>query len=144
MSRVRRSIALAALALFFGTAGCGHFRRVGECRRLAARVNGALEEISSTYDAGGATAPTYRDVAGRYERLAKDVESFAKEDDAFGRTLREYSSFFRDTAHVLTALADAMDHRDPGTIARIRHEMANNIRRDKTLAARVEGACEAP
>ena len=124
--------------------GCGYFRKVGECRSLARRVNGALDEIAAAYDAGGATAATYADLAGRYERLARDVETFAKKDEPLDRTLKEYSQAFQETARSLRMLADAVEKNDPIVASRTRREMGNLTRRDRTLVARIDGLCAEP
>ncbi len=137
-------LALTALVALCLLSGCGYFRRVGECRRLAGRVNGTLDEIAAAHDAGGATAATYRDLADRYERLARDVEGFSQRDDALGRTLKEYSLAFQETARSLRTLADATDKQDPIAASRLRREMGNLARRDKTLVARVDGLCAEP
>ncbi|MBK9000624.1 MAG: hypothetical protein IPM35_33295 [Myxococcales bacterium] len=133
--------ALLALSLL---SGCGYFRRVGECRRLAVRVNTALDEIAAAHDAGGATPESHRDLASRYEVLAGDVESSSRRDDALGKTLKEYSLAFTETARSLRALADAMDKQDPIAASRLRREMGNLARRDKTLVARIDGLCAEP
>lgn len=136
--------AVVLLALLCLTSGCGYFRRVGECRRLAARVNGTLDEIAMAYDAGGATAATYADLAGRYERLARDVETFAKTDEPLDKTLKEYSQAFQETARSLRMLAEALEKNDPIVASRTRREMGNLTRRDKTLVARIDGLCAEP
>jgi len=133
--------ALLALSLL---SGCGYFRRVGECRRLAVRVNGALGEIAAAHDAGGATPASHRELAGRYERLARDVEAHSKGDDALGRTLKEYSLAFDETARSLRTLADAMEKQDPIAASSLRREMGNLARRDKTLVTRIDGLCAEP
>jgi hypothetical protein len=138
---MRPSARLLLLSSAMVLVGCGHFRRVGECRRLAERVNGALDEISAMHDAGGATALSYRDIASRYERLGHDVEGFARADDGFSRTIHEYSAFFADTARVLLALSDALDRSDEPATARARKDLAALLRRDKALAARIDAAC---
>lgn len=135
------AVALLALTLL---GGCGYFRRVGECRRLARHVNGALDQISATHDAGAATSATYSDLAERYERLARDIDGFAKTDDALGRTLKEYAQSCQETARSLRTLAQALDKPDPIAAARVRREMGNFVRRDKVLTARIEGLCSEP
>lgn len=136
---------VAALVVLLSLAsGCGYFRRIGECRRMAAQVNGALDEIAAAHDAGGATAATYSDLAARYERLATDVEAHAKGDDALGRTLREYSQSFQETARSLRMLSAALEKNDPVAAGRMRREMGNLARRDRTLVARIDGLCAEP
>jgi hypothetical protein len=124
--------------------GCGHFRRVAECRRLADHVNGALDEIAATQDAGGVTAASYRDIADRYDKLGSDVLSFAHEDDSLGRALKEYGAFYKDTARTLRLLADVTEHRDLVAAVRVRRDAGNMMRRDRSLAARVDALCSEP
>lgn len=124
--------------------GCGHFRKVSDCRRLAAQVNRALAEISAARDAGGADAETYRDLSARYERLALDVETSVRTDDARGKTLREYSQTFRETSRALTALAVASENQDAVSIPRLQRELGTLARRDKTLVSRLDALCAEP
>lgn len=140
--RLRRL--LPPLLALVTACGCGHFRRVGECKRLATRVNATLEEIAGVHDAGAASPETYTDLANRYDRLAAEVLAFAKSDSALDRTLKEYAAAFQETSKALRALADAMDKRDPILASKSRREMGNLTRRDKALAARVDGLCSEP
>lgn len=140
-----RPCALACLLLSLCVvSGCGYFRKVGDCRRLAAQVNRALDDIAAAHDAGGATAATQRDLVGRYERLAQDVEAAAKSDDALGKTLREYSQGFAETSRTLRALADATDQNDATATTRLKRELGTLARRDKTLVSRLDAICAEP
>jgi hypothetical protein len=137
-------ITLAALLALVVGAGCAYFSRVGECRRLAVRVNGALDEIAAVHDAGGATAATYLDMADRYARLAGEVKGFSGRDDPLGKTLVEYSQAFEETSRSLRALAQALEKQDTTAAARVRRELVSHTRRDRTLVARVDGLCREP
>jgi len=134
-------LALVALGLL---SGCGYFRRVGECRRLAARVNGNLDEIAAAHDAGGATEATYRDLADRYDRLARDVDGFARGDAPLDKTLKEYAQAFQETARSLRALSDAIEKQDPLAAGRLRRDINNFARRDRTLVTRLDALCAEP
>lgn len=138
-----RALACLVFSLFV-VSGCGYFRKVGDCRRIAARVNRTLDEIAAAHDAGGPTAATYRDLAGRYERLSQDVEAAAKSDDALGKTLREYSQGFIETSRSLKALADATDQNDATASTRLKRELGTLARRDKTLVNRLDAICAEP
>jgi hypothetical protein len=126
------------------TSSCRRIARVAECRKLAAHVNGALDEISQAQDAGGADSATYRGLAERYEKLARSLDAFAKTDDAYGRSVKEYGSFLQETAAMLRILAEAHDRRDLNGIIKVRRDLGNLVRRDKTAIAHIDAACATP
>lgn len=139
---VLRWLAMGGFVLWL--TGCGFFKRVSECRRLAQDVNGALDSISEARDAGGDTAATYRDVAVRYEQLSKQVGAFSTGSTALARNLQEYSAFFSETSRTVQSLAAALEKNDAVSVGRLRRDMANLARREKTLVARIDGACSGP
>jgi hypothetical protein len=138
-------IAFALLTLLLLCAsGCRRMARVAECRRLETRVNGALDEISRAQDAGNADSATYRGLADRYDKLARDVDGFAKTDDAYGRSVKEYGGFLQETAATLRLLAEAHDRHDLVSIMKVRRDLGNFVRRDKTAVAHIDTACATP
>ena len=139
-----RYVVLAAVFALATTSGCGHFRRVARCRRLADHVNQTLDSIAAQNASNGASGASYRAIATRYEQLGREMEGFATEDDNLGRALKDYDAFFQDTGRTLRLLADALDRRDLAGAARIRRDAGTLMRRDRTLAARVDAACAEP
>jgi hypothetical protein len=135
---------VVVLCLAGAVAGCGYFRRVGECRKLAAHVNTALDGIQEARDAGGESAEAYRDIADRYERLSKEVAAFAGGKEPLDRSIQEYSVVFSDAARATRNLSKALEARNAAEAARIRRDLGLVSRREKTLVARIEGTCGSP
>jgi len=135
---------VVALSLVAGATGCGYFHRVGECRKLAAHVNAALDGIAEARDAGGESAEAYRDVADRYDRLSKEVAAFASGKEPLDRSIQEYSVVFADAARATRNLSRAIEGHNTAEVARIRRELGLVSRREKTLVARIEGTCGSP
>jgi hypothetical protein len=121
--------------------GCSRISRTSECRQLAGKVNESLDAIDGELDASTGNPPLLRDIAGRYDRLAKDVDSFVRKDDNHGRALREYANLFRDASRQLGELASALDRHDVTAANKVRRDLAAITRRDKALVARIEAAC---
>lgn len=142
VGRLTRSLAICSIAA--ALAGCGYVKRVGECRRLAADVNAALDAIAQARDAGGDTPETHRDVATRYEQLSERVSGTPTENMALARNLEEYSAFLKETARTLRALGLALDKNDAVSAGRHRRDLGNLVRREKSLVARIDGACTGP
>lgn len=132
---------LGAVALL---SGCGYVQRVSQCRRLVDHVNAALDEIARVQAQGPAAPATYRDVADRYEKLGKELEGIAGGNDALGRTVKEYSTLFQDTAHTTRTLAQMMEKNEAAAVARLGRELGNHGRREKTLVARIDATCHGP
>ena len=139
-----RHVVLALICVLATTPGCGHFRRVARCRRLADHVNQTLDSIAAQNASNGVSAASYRAIATRYEQLGRDVETFSSDDDNLGRALKDYDAFFQDTGRTLRVLADALDRKDMAGAARIRRDAGTLMRRDRSLAARVDAACSEP
>jgi hypothetical protein len=83
-------------------------------------------------------------LADRYDKLARELDTFSKTDDAYGHSVKEYGTFLQETSAMLRLLADAHDRRDIGAIVKVRRDLSNLVRRDKVAASHIEVACATP
>ncbi len=140
---VRASVLLCVIAAL-AVSGCGRIERTRQCMQLIARVNGALEEIAARQDAGSMGPEAEREIATRYERLAADLETLSFDTPGLGKAVTEYRDVLGEAARLVRRAADARERSDAANVSLARRELANILRREKMLTARIDSTCQSP
>jgi hypothetical protein len=133
-------VALIALVALIAT-GCSRINRTRECTRLARTVNAALEEIEGLQQTSPNRPTTLRQVASRYDKLAKELNVLAFRDEQTKRDVVEYGKLFVETANLVGMAADAAERKDDPALVRARLELERLLRREKMQTMKIGNAC---
>ena len=122
-------------------AACGRVDRARECQALVATVNPALDAIERRQDAGVGGVPALLEIAARYERLAFYVGRLRFSSEELRRDAGQYAEVFSQTAKSTRTVAAALGRGDINQLARARGELGTIVRREKSVARRIERQC---
>lgn len=126
-----------ALALALALTGCGKFREVSACRRVAREINTAIDDIEPL---SRAKPVDVRRIAQRYAVLAKALAPNAVGATALSAAVRDYLAVIQGTEAALRA--PPPPGQDAATSPEPRHELDRLVRRERTVVSRIEAECQ--
>jgi hypothetical protein len=129
-------VALAALAL--GSQGCGKFREISACRRVAREVNTAITEIEALSKAKPVDEAR---IAKRYAALAQALKPRVEDKTPLAEAVRDYVTILQatDTALRNHALATTTQY---GKVDQPRRELERLVKREHAAIVRIDVECQ--
>jgi hypothetical protein len=120
-----------------GTAGCGRYTRIKQCRALIAQVNPTLDEIARLTQ----TPPdksTYVAAAARYEQLAKNLGPLEFSSEQMAKDVAEYAGLLRSAAQALRTLPDAK----PAELDKANRELERISTHERASITKMDAWCQ--
>ena len=132
------------LLCLFASVSCAQLRIVGECEKLADRVNPTLDTIEQQLGAAPRQPGTYKSVAALYQGLSTDLVRWQFSSARLKNAVSEYAGILAGSAKAARSYSDALRDADLRRQSTVRMSASKHRKREQLVVGRIKALCRTP